>query len=55
MENLKDLYNKGDKSVYKFDSIFEFIQFCDRHKLNYSNSDTYVDEDSQIMYLKKLK
>lgn len=48
---LKDLYLSGNKFVFPFKNIFNFIDFCWQNKLTPENSITYYDKETMIMYI----
>lgn len=50
--SLKELYMQEDVNVARFKNIFSFMNFCYRHKITPSNSETYYDMEEGYMYLK---
>lgn len=41
-----------DINVARFKNLFGFMNFCYRHKITPSNSETYYDVEEGYMYLK---
>lgn len=52
--NQKLINGYNSKAVYKFDNIFEFLNFCYTHKWNTENSITYYDDEEECMYIKHI-
>lgn len=52
---LKDLYLSGNKFVFPFKNIFNFITFCWENTLTPENSTTYYDVVSMTIYIRPNK
>lgn len=54
MESLRNRYQADDPHVYRFSSIFRFMDFCWMHKLGLENSKTEYSSDENCMYIEDL-
>lgn len=51
IDKLREAWQSGNPKVFRFRSIFGFIQYCWENKFTPDNSATAYDEKEERMYL----